>query len=330
VISFRLFASGAAWRTASRLAAVSALVLHAGPSSAQSLSGRVLLGERPVPNAPIELHRVTQRDRGIVRRITGDAEGRFRLTLPPPADSGFTVYFATAIVHGVRYFGPALHGGEGAGDYRIEVYDTTSARTAVDSVRVLRRDVIVSSAGANGWEVAELVRLRNPTRRTLVPAQERPVVALPLPAGVSAFEAGDGRDSTQSAASDLVPVGDHAWVSAPFVPGDRDFIFRYRLPATPQRVDLPLDRATDSLTVYVRQPAPDARVTGLPEGAPFSAEGETFSRYEGSNLEADAKVALDWRGPRPAPVDPRWAALAVAAAVLAVGGWLAWRRPRAG
>jgi hypothetical protein len=316
---------GAACRKAVRLAGF--FVLFAAPAGAQTLSGRVTSSGRPLPDAVVELHRVTQAERGVVRQVSTDASGRFSLPLPPPADTGFTVYFATAVAHGVRYFGPPLHGGEGAGDYLIEAYDTTSSTAAADSVTVVRRDVILSAGTEGGWEVAELVRLRNPTRRTLVPALDRPVVSVPLPAGVGAFEAGAGdQPADSSAAGELVPVGGRAWVRAPFVPGERDFVFRYVLPATPQRVALPLGRRTDSLTVYVRQPAPDAEVHGIPEGEQFSAEGERFRRYVGGGLAPDALVEIDWRGPRQSPVDPRWAALAVAALILAAGGWMALRR----
>jgi hypothetical protein len=318
---------GAARRRACRLAAVCALLAGALPGAAQSvLAGRVELAGAPVPNASLELHRVTDRQRGVIRRFSADAKGAFSVTLPPAEPTGFTVYFATALVRGVRYFGPALHGGEGSASYRIEAFDTTSSSHAADSVTVLRRDVILSGVGERGWEVAELVRLHNPTGRTLVPAQDRPIVSLPLPAGADAFESGEG-DSVRTATGDLVRVGRKAWVNVPFVPGDRDFVFRYRLPANPQRVPLPVGRATDSLTIYIRQPAPDAKITGIPQGTPFSAEGETFSRYEAFGVPAGTDVVLDWRGPLPAPIDPRWTALAIAALVLGVGGWLAWRRP---
>jgi len=316
---------GAVSRKALRLAGF--FLLLASPAGAQVLTGRVTVAGSPLPGARIELHRVTRTERGIIRQLQTDASGRFSLTLPPPADSGFTVYFATAIANGVRYFGPPLHGGEGSSDYLIEAYDTTSSSAAADSVTVVRRDVIFASGAQGGWEVAELVRLRNPTRRTLVPAADRPVVSVALPEGIRSFEAGAGdQPADSSAQGELVPIGSRAWVRAPFVPGERDFVFRYRLPSTPQRVALPVDRPTDSLTVYVRQPAPDAEVRGIPEVAPLAAEGERFRRYVGAALMPNAKVEMDWRGPRGAPVDPRWAALAVVALILSAGAWMAWRR----
>jgi hypothetical protein len=39
-------------------------------------------------------------------------------------------------------------------------------------------------------------------------------------------------------------------------------------------------------------------------------------------------VAVDWRGPPPPPVDPRWAALAIAGVILLGGVFYAARRAR--
>ena len=195
-------------------------------------------------------------------------------------------------------------------------------------MQALRRDVILSPAGDGGWEVAELVRLRNPGSRTLVPDRERPVVGISLPPGATAFEAGEGdqQGADSARAGELVKVGSRAWVQPPFVPGERDFVFRYRLPAKPQRVVIPVDRSTDSISVFLRQPAPDAEVQGLAEVEAFTAEGERFRRFSGAGLRPGASVVLDWRGPLPAPIDPRWTAVLVAAVILAAGGWLASRR----
>lgn len=328
--SLRPTPGGAARRWGARLAAVFALAA-ASRGAAQTLNGQVVRGDAGVAGATLEVHRVTQADRGLLRALRADDAGRFTVVLPAPADTGFTVFFVTALANGVRYFGPVLHGGDIPESYRIQVYDTTSAAGAVDSVRVLRRDVILSGSGDGGWEVAELVRVRNPTERTLVPAQEKPVVGFPLPEGSTAFEAGeDQRQGAGGAATaDLIRIGDRAWVNAPLVPGERDLVFRYRLPASPHRVRIPLAHATDSLTVYLRQPAPDTEVSGLPETEPFAAEGERFRRFMGASLRPGAEIALDWRGPAASPVDPRWVALGVAGLILAVGAWLALRRPRA-
>ena len=318
-------------RTAARLApAFLLLALTAAPAAAQSLSGRVTRGGEGEAGVSVELHRVSTGARGVVGRATTGPGGEFRIPLPPAdtAQGGFNVVFATAVVDGVRYFGPALHPGESPDGYQVAVYDTTSAAAAADSVRVTRRDVFLIPEMSGGWEVAEVVRVRNGAGRTLVAAGGKPAVGLALPGGVSEFQAGDA--ATDSLVEPgLVQMGERVWLTDPLVPGERDLFFRYRLPAGRGRAALPLAQPTDTLNVYVRQPSPSVRVAGLIAQEPFEAEGERFLRFAGTALAPGARVAVDWRAASGSPVDPRWAALALAAAILAAGAALAVRRGRA-
>jgi hypothetical protein len=327
---------GAARRKAGRLALVFALAAWASPAAAQTLAGVVTRSGAPAPGLEVELHRVTRNTRGPVAKVSTGPGGAFSIPLPPVQDTaGFTVFFATAVADGVRYFGPVVHGGAGDTNYRIEVFDTTTSRATVDSVRVTRRDVVMIPGSEGGWEVAELVRVDNRARRTLVPDATRPLFGIAIPKGSTAFEAGDGGDGSGSpqagvrqAPGEIVRVGDRVWVAAPLVPGERDFIFRYRLPARPQQATLPVEHATDSVNVYVKQPSPDMEVVGLGDSRPFAVEGEQFLLFSGAGMRAGSRVGLDWRGPMPSPVDPRWAALGLTAVVLAAGTWLAVRRGR--
>ncbi len=327
----------AARRKAGRLALVFALAALSSPAAAQTLAGRVTRAGTPAPGLEVELHRVTRNTRGPVAKVASGPGGTFSIPLPAVQDTaGFTVFFATAIADGVRYFGPVVHGGAGDTNYRIEVFDTTTSRATADSVRVTRRDVVMIPGSEGGWEVAELVRVDNRARRTLVPDATRPLFGIAIPKGSTAFEAGDGggegAEVPQAGArqnpGEIVRVGDRVWVAAPLVPGARDFIFRYRLPATPRQATLPVEHATDSVNLYVRQPAPAIEVAGLGSSRPFAVEGEQFLLFTGAGMRAGSKVGLDWRGPTPSPVDPRWAALGLTALVLAAGAWLAVRRGR--
>ncbi len=326
------FLREAARRSAARLALVflAAASLAAPAAAQQVLDGRVMRDGRGVPGVRVQLHRVTRVSRGQIDSTVSGAEGRFSMRLPP-ADTaaGFTVFFSTAIADGVRYFGPAIHPDQRLQGYAVQVYDTASAQALADSVRVSRRDVFLIPDADGTMQVAEILRLRNTARRTLV-ADARPLVSVTLPPGLEQFEAGEGdrADSTQAANPGLARVGDRAWLTDPLVPGDRDFFFRYRLPVKVKRLPVALGRATDTLFVYVRQPAPDVKASGLGEGVPFAAEGDQFTRYMGTALRPDARVAVDWRGPAPPPVDPRWAALAIAGAILAAGAGVAARRSR--
>ena len=323
----------AARPAAARLALVfPLLVALAAPAAAQRLVGRVEREGSGVPGVAVQLHRVTRVSRGQIDSTVSGPDGRFTLPLPPvDSAAGFTVFFATAVADGVRYFGPAVHPDEPAAGYTVTVFDTTSSERLADSVRVSRRDLFLIPDMDGTMQVAEIVRVRNGGRRTLVAAGARPRVSVALPPGAEAFEAGeaDRADSTRAPGAGLARVGDNAWVTDPLLPGDRDFFFRYRLSPKVKRFPLTFGRATDTLFVYVRQPAPDVRARGLGEGVPYTAEGESFVRYAATGLRAGAKAGLDWTGATPPPVDPRWAALAVAGAILAVGGVVAARRGRA-
>jgi hypothetical protein len=324
----------AARRTAARLALVFALLApsFAPPLAAQrTLNGRVVKDGRGAPGIAVQLHRVTSNTRGQIDSAVSGPDGRFAMPLPPidPA-AGFTVFFATAIADGVRYFGPAVHPDDPTAAYDIAVYDTTSSAALADSVRVVRRDLFLVPDMDGTMEIGEIVRLRNATRRTIVP-DVKPVVSLALPSGSEQFEAGEGdrADSVKAGEGGMVRMGDRAWLTQPLIPGDREFVFRYKLPANVKRLPVALGRPTDTLNVFVRQPAPDVKARGLGQGIDFEADGVKFTRYAVTGLRPGASPALDWRGPLPPPVDPRWLALGIAGAILAGGTLLSVRRRRA-
>ncbi|HET7464810.1 MAG TPA: hypothetical protein VFJ82_26440 [Longimicrobium sp.] len=320
-------------RLALVLLAAAALAASASAAAAQqALRGRVVRPDGSTrPGVRVQLHRVTQTARGQIDSTVSGADGSFAFHLPKPdTAAGFTVFFSTAIADGVRYFGPAIHPDERPDGYAITVYDTASSPALADSVRVSRRDVFLIPDMDGSMQVAEIIRLRNPARRTLI-SESRPLVSVVLPPGLEQFEAGesDRADSAQASNPGLARVGGRAWLTDPLLPGDRDFFFRYRLPANVKRLPVALGRATDTLFVYVRQPAPQVNASGMGEGVPFTAEGEQFTRYMKTALAPDARVSVDWRGPQPPPVDPRWAALAIAGVILAAGVVVATRRSRA-
>jgi hypothetical protein len=311
------------------LALLAALSLPAAAAAQGTLQGRVVRGGAGVPNAAVELHRVASDTSGQLATGTAGPDGRFSFPLPAVDTTGFTVFFATAMVDGVRYFGRALHPGESGTSYEVTVYDTTSAAPALGQLRVARRDVIVVAGQRGGWEVAEVVRVENPTGRTIVGADGRPVFGVAVPEGATDFQTeqpGVSENAGAEKPEDMVLMGGRVLATVPLTPGGRDFFFRYRLPAKTGPLALPLSQRTDTLALYVRQPAEGVKVSGLPAGEPFEAEGERFLRYTGTALAPGAKISV--RAPRHggAPVDPRWAAGVMTVLVLAAGGWLALRR----
>ncbi|HZG43804.1 MAG TPA: hypothetical protein VEY93_12635, partial [Longimicrobium sp.] len=230
------------------------LALFAVPAIAQDVvSGRVVRGGQGVAGATVELHRVSSDTSGLVARTTSAPGGGFRFTLPARTDTAtFTVFFAAAMVDGVRYLGPALHPNQPGAGYQVQVYDTTSAQAAVDSLRVTRRDVIAVVGVKGGWEIAEAVRVENPGNRTVVGRGGTPVFGVSIPSGASEFQTEQPlAGASASTSGDVMLVGDRVVAAVPLVPGARDFLFRYRVLGSRKPLALPISQPTDTLALYL-------------------------------------------------------------------------------
>jgi hypothetical protein len=302
------------------LCVVFAVLAPAPPLHAQALEGRVVLGEAGVPGARVTLHHVTRAGGTPVDSVRTGENGRFRLPLPDPDTASFNILFATAEHLGVRYFGEVLHEQRPPPEYRIEVHDTVSVARAASPPRISRRDMLFLPDPSGGWEVNEIVQLANPGGTTLLPDGATGTIEIRLPDDVGAFEVGEG----QVRPDDVIRMGSRLFVLAPLTPGTRDLMLRYRLPAEGE-MELPIAVPTDTFHLFVRQPAPDLRVTGLAEGAPVEGEGERFRLFSAVDLEATT-LTLAWSGPGVAPVSPATAAVAVTALVLLLAGAAAYRR----
>lgn len=296
----------------------------ASPAAAQQrLLGRVLLAGAPQAGVPVTLHRVTSDSSGPVGAGSTAPDGSFVLALPPADTSkGFSVFFATAEFRGVRYFGPPLHPGDAGTGYAVEVFDTASASRAPGAVKVARRDVIVLPEDDGSAEVNEIVRIRNSARQALVLGSGASTWEFRIPRGVVAFEVGDG----QIAPDAVVRRDDRVLVTATIPPGEQELFVRYRLARGTTRTELPVTVDTDSMSLFVRQPAPETAVDGLAAPVAVQAEGDSFLRYNGAGLGPRSTVVMEWDNPGVPPVDPRFAAVGVAGLVLAAGAGLALRR----
>jgi hypothetical protein len=310
-----------------RLALFAGLALHsAAPLPAQSTTPRVLQGRvvkhgEPVGGAEVTLHRVTRSASGPMARRTSGSDGGFRFELPPAQDtSGFTVYFTTAEYEGVRYFGAPLHAGDPVGPYQLQVYDTTSS--LADSVLTARRDAVFVPGNDGGWEVNEVMRIANLAGRTLVPRDGIRSWELPLPAGATDFEAGEG----EVAPDQLRLVGDRVLLLAPLVPGQHEIFLRYRLTAGAEATTLPLSGRTDTLNLYVRQPAPRVTVEGLESTRSVEVQGESFIQYGGTDLPATTRISLSFAASGGVPLNPVYAGVGAAVLLLLLGTWVALRQ----
>jgi hypothetical protein len=287
------------------------------------LRGRVVLEAEPVAAVPVTLHRVTAQESGVIATTVSDPSGRFQFRVPPPDSAGFTVYFTTADYLSVRYFGQPIHPGDPREDYALEVFDTASSLPG--ALRLARRDLVVFPHADGGWEVNEVVRVRNTAERTLVSASAMPTWSISLPAGARDFEVGE----SDLPADQLRQMGDRLLLLMPLLPGDRELLFRYRIPGDRAEVLLKLDAPADSVNLYIQQPAPHVEVTGLAPREIFEVQGDRFLRFSGADLAADTRVRLAWENSI-APVDPVLAGTGAALALLLVGVGAAFRNRAAG
>lgn len=307
------------------------LVTVLTPLQAQeSVQGTVVKDGEAVPGALVELHRVTRDTAGAVSRTEADHLGRFRFVLQPPdVASSFTVHFATVEHLGVRHFGPPVHGSDEAAPteaYRVELFDTVAAENAADDLQVTRRDLVMIPERDGGWEVNELVTLRNIGTRTLVSLSGMPTWSLRIPERAGAFEVAEG---------DVPPdavrrMEDQVLLTLPLLPGSRELFIRYRLPAGSAPARFPVEIRTERMSILVRQPAPAVEVQGVEAGGEMELEGDPFVQFAGGGLDPGGDVVVSWADGSAVPVSPVVAAGGVLLVLFAGAAWYAMRRPAAG
>jgi hypothetical protein len=294
---------------------------HGQAPGPQSLSGRVVLDGAGVPDVEVALHRVTPDTSGVRAIARTGTDGSFDFSLPAADTAGFTVYFVTADHRTVRYFGAPVHPGDSPEDYVVEVRDTTSA--ADGAVRMARRDLVLVPHVDGGWEINEVVRLRNTGSRTIVSRGGMPTWSMAIPAGVQEFEAGAGDLPTEQ----IQRMGDRVLLVAPIVPGDREIFLRYRIPGG-RAAELATGSAMDSMNLFVQQPAPRVTVSGMRPVEVVTVEGRRYLQLTGSALAADRALRMEWERYAP-PVDPVLAGVGAAVLLVLVGAGAAVRnRPR--
>jgi len=286
------------------------------------LAGRVLLDGRGQGGAEVALHRVTRDTAGVVGRQRSAPDGSFTFGLPARDPDEFQVYFTTVDHLGVRHFGPAVHPGEMPARYEVQLHDTVRvAAGTVSPARVVQRDLIVMEDQRGGWEVNEIVRLENPLDRTLVGDAGQAVAEFRVPSAIEDFSVGEPDDD----AGDLLRMGERVLLASPLLPGTREVFVRYRIPASPGSITLPLQGSVGTVNLFVRQPSAELSVRGLDPTGIIQAEGERFLRFSGPGGGA---VELSWSAARLPFASPTTVAMAALGLLLAVGLFFALRRPR--
>ncbi len=255
----------------------------------------------------VVLHRVSAFFTGEVDSATVGPDGTFLLRIAdPPAPDGTDAYFVSVRWDEVLYFGPAITEAPQPGAlYTIQAYPTAEASTAPPLVRV--RNLFLEPADPGpGWRALDLFELRNTSAATLVSGPEGATWSYSMPPGAVELAVGE---------SDLSPDATsfsdgRVHVSSALRPGESVYLFRYRLPGDVVRI--PLEGATASMELLVREPAGDLVVEGLAPAEPVELDGGTYRRFAGREM-APATVVL-----RPGSASVPVASIPVLAAALAV------------
>ncbi len=295
---------------------VAATAQDAVPST--PLAGQVLLDGDPVPGASVSLHQVSSGGSGQVAITVTDANGGFSFDRADPSEADFAFYFATAEHQSVTFFGPILRVDERPDRYVIEVYDT--AASLPEPIRVAARHMVLIPENTGSWEVNEILRIQNPTNLALVSPDESAAWSFGIPEGATDFEVGPG----DVLPHELVLMENRVLHITPIVPGTREVLIRYRLPADARTGLVPITEPTDSFHLYVRQPAHLTAVTGLQSQRMVDIEDEQYLQYSATNLADGSTIELRWSRPGP-PLDPVLVAVGLSVAVLAAAAVVAFR-----
>ena len=280
-------------RSAVRLVLLAALTLGGataleGQAEAEPvLRGVVQVGEEPLGEGQVVLHRIDQLEQGQLDSLALGSDGTFSFRLPSvPDPGGDQIYFASVRHHGVLYFGSAVtRAAQLDSTYLIQTWDTlVVADTAGVDLPVSIRNVFLEPEGEQ-WRATDLIQVVNTGERTLVNQEGTAVWSYPLPE----------RATLPTMGGDAIPgstefVDGRLRAYAALPPGERVFVMRYLVPDP--FVTLPLPGETEVLEVLVREPAPRIEAPALQSGLPVELEeGSTYRRFSGSEL-SDARIRL--------------------------------------
>lgn len=277
------------------------------------------MGDTLADSGTIVLHRVSAFFSGEVDSVTVGPGGAFELWVAePPVPGGTDVYFASARWDEVLYFGPAITGAPEPGAvYTVQAYPAAEAGTDPPRVRV--RNLFLEPADPDpGWWAMDLFELRNASAATLVSGPQGATWSYPLPPGAVEFAVGESDLSPDAASFSAGRVR----VSSALRPGESVYLFRYRLPS--EAVRIPLEGATASMELLVREPAGALSVQGLAAVEPVELEGRTYRRFAGREM-APATVVVRRQDDSAPTVSIPMLAAALALVLAVVGAFAAMR-----
>jgi hypothetical protein len=255
------------------------------------VSGRVLYGlsRKPLSGAWVVLHRVQRRGAsGPVDSMRTGPHGDYRLQIARADTSA--MYVVSSWHSGIAYFSePVPVRGRSASTLNpILVYDTTSTGPPI---RLPRRLVTIALPSKDGTRaVLELLMLQNPGTATRVaPDTTHPTWAGAVPREAIQFQVGQGDVSPDAVAL----RGDTVAVFGPVPPDDlKQLSYSYVLPATTQRLAIPIDQPTGELDLLLEDTTANVAAPGLEAVGVQAIEQRRFAGYRTGALQPGAAVSV--------------------------------------
>lgn len=284
------------------------------------LSGRLLLGGEPADSGTVVLHRVTPEEAGNIdsTRVSPDGTFTFRLPNLPIPGSG-EVFFVSSRYDGVLYAGDPISDPVQLDSMQsLEAFPTEAVGAGGAVFPVSRREVWIDE-GPLGWEVTDVLEIRNPGLTTLISASDEGVVwRYPLPPSARSPRLIQTGPSTGT-----VRFEDGMMAATnPVLPAENYYVVQYDLDSL--SFDIPMPGQTGLVQVLVRESAPEMRVEGLARQPDAEIEvGTTFRLWAG---EALSEQTLQVRTGEESDFNGvAWLAVGLALLLVGVGGWLVQR-----
>lgn len=287
------------------------------------MAGELLLARGtdtvPVLDQWVVLHEVTVAEGGPIDSVRTDRRGRFRLR--SPARDSEATYLLSARYHGIGYFSTPIDPDSlPDGDVPpILVYDTASTGAPIG---LAERHILVRSPGGDGRRrVIELFVVSNAgTVTRIAGADGSPVWSVAIPPYAEDVEIG-----VSDLASDAIEITEGALqVYAPIVPGEREVLIGYLLPAGAEDFVVTLDQPVARLTVLLGDTSAVLESPQLAMVGVEALEGEPLRRYGGEAVGTGTAIRIGFvAAGAPFPIEGVVVPILV---VLMALGFLAWRR----
>lgn len=231
----------------------------------------------PLTGAMVVLHRISASRQGPLDSMRAGADGRFAFRVP--ADSQ-ALMLASTRYSGIEYFSRPTRVAPGHGDASLLIVAADTSSTV--PISIAARYIVVSRPAREGQRgILDLIVMQNRGDATRVGRDSTlPAWTMRLPAGLTAFEVGDGEVSPAAVGLS----GDTMAVAAPLSPGERQLVVSYALPSNRRTIEIPLDFAADSVVILTEEDGASVTSPGFSRTTDQPIEGRTYRRFVATGL----------------------------------------------